>query len=361
MVLAAGRGRDRVDAGGVRQRLALRDQRRGRDLGHHEPRVEPRRVDQERRQPRLLRGHETRRAPLRDRRQIGQHDGRVVERRRHRRAVEVAPRDDAAVGQHHRVVGGRVDLDGELVAQVGERVAAGAVDLRGAAQAVGVLDAGAQTAEARASRSPGAEPQRAGAPSELAGVRPGLVDRRLERGVRALHGVHRHGGDDVGRGRDALGVDERQRRHRGHDLGAVDQRQPLLGRQLEALQPGPAQRLLAATPARPDSTASPSPISTSARCASGARSPEAPTDPCARHDRVDTGVEQVQQTVDHHRPGSGIAPRQDVRAQHQHRAHRVLGERLAHPAGVRAQQVALELGELRRSGCARRRGARTRC
>ena len=41
VVFLAGRGRDRVDAGRVRERLELRGQRGGRDLRHHEPGVQP--------------------------------------------------------------------------------------------------------------------------------------------------------------------------------------------------------------------------------------------------------------------------------------------------------------------------------
>ena len=41
VVLLVGRGGNGIDAGGMRQSLALGDQRRGRDLGHHEAGVHP--------------------------------------------------------------------------------------------------------------------------------------------------------------------------------------------------------------------------------------------------------------------------------------------------------------------------------
>ena len=65
---------------------------------------------------------------------------REIERQRERLAVEVAGRDDlAGVREHERVVGDGVDLDGDDFAQPAQRVAAGAVHLRDAAQRVGVL------------------------------------------------------------------------------------------------------------------------------------------------------------------------------------------------------------------------------
>ena len=63
---------------------------------------------------------------------------------RHRLAVEVAAGQDLArLREDHRVVGGRVHLDLVDAGHVAERVPGGAVHLRHAAQAVGVLDAAA--------------------------------------------------------------------------------------------------------------------------------------------------------------------------------------------------------------------------
>ncbi len=50
VVLLGGRGRDRIDRGGMREHLAFRDQRGGRHLRHHEPRVQAPLPHQERRE-----------------------------------------------------------------------------------------------------------------------------------------------------------------------------------------------------------------------------------------------------------------------------------------------------------------------
>ena len=80
-------------------------------------------------------------APLADRPDVGDGDGEEVGDGGDRRAVEVSARLDAAIGQHDRVVDERDQL------AVGDRpgvldgVAGRAVDLRRAAQRVGVLHA----------------------------------------------------------------------------------------------------------------------------------------------------------------------------------------------------------------------------
>ena len=76
-------------------------------------------------------------------------------------------------------------------------------------------------------------------------------------------------------------VDERERTDRGVRLRAVDQREPFLGPERDRREAGAARacRPRGRTPRRERSA--PSPISESARCASGARSPLAPTLPCS--------------------------------------------------------------------------------
>ena len=73
---------------------------------------------------------------------------------------------------------------------------------------------------------------------------------------------------------------QRERAERRHVLRAVDQREPFLRLEHHGRRPAARKRLAARAAAAPVRGASPSPISASARCASGARSPEAPTEPC---------------------------------------------------------------------------------
>ena len=92
--------------------------------------------------------------------------------------------------------------------------------------------------------------------------------------------------------------------------------------------------------------ASPSPITTSARCASGARSPEAPTLPRDGTRGCTLVIEHADQQLHHRRAHAGQAHRQGVGAEQQHGPHHLDGERLAHAGGVRPHQVALQLGGL---------------
>ena len=125
----------------MREHLVLGDERRGDVLRDHEPGVEPALLDEERRQPvRQARVHEPLHTPLGDARQLGDRHRKGVEREGERLAVEVAGGDDLVlVDEHERVVGRRVQLDGDRRLRVREEVAARAVHLRGAAQRVGVL------------------------------------------------------------------------------------------------------------------------------------------------------------------------------------------------------------------------------
>ena len=121
----------------------------------------------------------------------------------------------------------------------------------------------------------------------LAGDRPGRVDARLERVERPAQRVDRHRRGDVGGAREARGAEHGQREHGRARLRAVDQRQALFGRERDRAQAGARERVGARQSGAPSVTsASPSPTSTSARCASGARSPLAPTDPRDGHARV---------------------------------------------------------------------------
>ena len=74
-------------------------------------------------------------------RQLGDGDAGEVERERHRLAVEVAARDHlvAVSAKTSGLSVADVDLGLEHVARKGERVARGAVNLRHAAQRIGVL------------------------------------------------------------------------------------------------------------------------------------------------------------------------------------------------------------------------------
>ena len=136
-----------------------------------------------------------------------------------------------------------------------------------------------------------------------------------------------------------------QHQHAEHAVGAVDQGQALLGPQRRPGpgRPRPARRRRAAA-APSTSQTSPSPISTRATWARGARSPLRPSEPCSCTTGRDAGVEQGQQPLDDLRAHARAAHGQGAGPQQHHGPHHLALDRRAHAGGVRADERALQLG-----------------
>ena len=140
-------------------------------------------------------------------------------------------------------------------------------------------------------------------------------------------------------------VGEGQHEHAEHPVGAVDQRQPLLGLQRRAA-PTPA----AASAAAPvDERAVGQPRLALAEQDERRRRERSEVTAGAEravlaHDGRDAGVEQGEHRVDDDRPGAGVAHRQAAGAQQDHRPDRLALDLRTHPGGVRADQRRLQLG-----------------
>ncbi len=93
---------------------------------------------------------------------------------------------------------------------------------------------------------------------------------------------------------------------------------------------------------------SPCPISGSARFASGARSPDAPSEPCSGTDGDQLAVQHLDHAVDDQRPHAGVPERQDVRPEQEHRSGLLAGQRASDGGRVRAHDAQLERGGLGR-------------
>ena len=191
--------------------------------------------------------------------------------------------------------------------------------------------------------------------------RPRAVHRRQEARPRALERLERERAREIGRRGEATSAHDAERRHRRHELRPVDEREPLLAREPDRARARPRAARPRRRAARPSTVACPSPTSGSARCASGARSPLAPTEPRAgtsgstprlRHSSSSS-------TVDDARPGEPL--RERVRAQEHRRAHDVVRIRLADAARMAAQETELELLAPAPPGCAPRRSGRSPC
>ncbi len=350
-VVLLGRGRrDRVDGGGVREHLALRHERGGRDLRHHEPGVHAPFRDEERRQVRERRVDELLDPALRDRREVRGRDRRVVEDEPDRRAVEVASRDDVALPREdERIVGRAVHLALEHLAGVGEGVARRAVDLGHAAQRVVVLHPAAA-----AMRLPDRAPvrsARAGWPR--APPLPGAAAPRRSRLSNAAS-EPREASSDAAPTRSADVARARSRGSSARPPTATDiwtpliEREPFLGPESDRPDAArPATHPSAARLPAPDRRTRPSPIRPRARCASGARSPDAPTEPCAGTSGRTSAASIASERLDRRDANAGVPAREGVGPQRHHRAHRRgPAARTPDARGVASDQVALERFDL---------------
>ena len=356
VVLLVRRGRDRVGRRRVGKDLVLGRERRGRVLEDHHPRVEATRGGEERWQaPVEARIDEERDPPLGDRAQFGDRELREIERERDRLAVEVAAADHepaarrgdvcargAALGKDERVVRGGVQLDVENPAQVVERVADGAVDLGHAAQRVRVLHLVARAVvgghEARIAQ----EMTKLGGDRDLARMRSGELVRRGERDVGSEQRLDRlRRGDRRGPGQ-AIRVGEQERPERAHQLRPVEERQALLRLEREWLDPGLTERNqrrlhlaahlhLAAPDERQREVRERREV---------AGRPDASL---RRDDRVDPRLEEREESLDQDRPAAGVAERERVRPEQQHRPDHVPGQRRADAHRVADEEVLLEL------------------
>ena len=224
--------------------------------------------------------------------------GEEVEHVGDRRAVEVAVGLDATVDDD-RVVDGRRELVAATHARVRDRVARRAGDLRCAAHRVRVLDVGAVRPGVRG------DDRRVG--EQRAHVRggdglPGVRTQRLQVGGEhtrgAEHGLDAHRRGDVGCAQQQVEVVAGEQQLAEHAVGAVDEGQTLLLGEGRPARARAARKTSAAAPSAPSAVATvPSPIRASATWASGARSPEQPSEPYS----CTTGVMPL---IEQRRPGA---------------------------------------------------------
>ena len=233
------------------------------------------------RQSAHLRIHQQRHAPLGDRADLRAGEREDVGREGHRLGVEVAPGEHlAGVGKHQRVVGDGIGLGHERRGLLRHQVQARAHDLRLTAQRVGILHAraGAVRFADLAAREQRAIHLR---DARLAVVAAHVVNARIKGRIAPLQRI---GGEHA----------------RDHGAGIHASRARTVPRARAPWTPGcrsaapvpPSARApgASAPPARAPRRRAGSPraggsgpvaSTASDRCASGARSPEAPTEPCA--------------------------------------------------------------------------------
>ena len=348
VVLLHRRRRDRVDGGGHREPLQLAHEPGGRVLGDHQARVDAGVVREERGQAvAALRVQEAVGAALGHAREVGDRDGEEVEHVADRGAVEVAVRLDAAVERDDGVV----DRGGELPVRdlrgVEPGVARGAVHLRRAAERVRVLHDGVLgAAVALPDRGAGDRRDEVRRGDLLAGLRAEGDEVRGPRRVRAEQRLRRHRGGDVRGGEQRREVAQREGEHPEHAVGAVDEREPLLLRELDRRDARRGERLrrLDALAGRVADRALPHQHERAVR--ERGEVAGAAERAVLVHDRRDPGVEDGEVGVERRLADAGAARREGLDAQQHERADDLPLDLRPGAGGVAADEAALEAGAL---------------
>ena len=234
MVFLPLRRGDRVDRGGHAQPFGLADDRRRGVLRDHETAVQPRVGDKKLRKFPGARNQFIG-APLGDVAQLGEGYGEEIHRQRDGLAVEIPRRDDhVLVGEDRRVVGGAVDLGRQHALDIVDGVLRSPVHLGDAAERIGILYVflGACGQLAAFQQAPDVACR-----GELPAVGADQVHLVAERLDAPVESVERQRPDAVGPLAQAAGLDQRPDAVGAHELRTVEQRQPLLGLELDRLPP----------------------------------------------------------------------------------------------------------------------------
>ncbi len=337
------------------EHLVLGGQGRGRVLVDHHPGLHPGRRREERRQTAVESSVKQERDPaLGDRAELGERQLGEVERQGDRLAVEVATADHAspagrhgidvghaATGEDERVVRRRVEFDVEHAPEVVEGIADRPMDLRHAAQRVGILDLVGTDVMGTLEAAAPQEVAHLGRDLDLARVRSGQLVGGRERDVRAQQGFDRQGGGDACRSDESVGIRQQQGTDGGHHLGPVEQGEPFLGLQGQRFQAGLAQ----GDQARDDLAVELHPAPADERQGEMRERGQVAGRthaPLLRNERMDPKAQEVEQPVHDDRPTTAVTERQRIRPQQQHRAHDFPGEGRSHARRVAHQEVLLE-------------------
>ncbi len=195
---------------------------------------------------------------------------------------------------------------------------------------------------------------------DLAGLAAHALDLGDEGAVRPEQPLERHGAGQVGEGGQPIGPDLRERADRHHGLGAVHERQALLGLEHDGPQPGPCERLAAGQALAADPRLA---LADDEECEVGERR-EVPggADRPALGDHGDAvPLEQREDEVERLLPDAAVPLGEHVRPQEDERAGLLEGQGGSDAGGVREHQVSLELFRDRRAGSGPRRACRSRC
>ncbi|MNN04964.1 hypothetical protein D3C81_1177050 [compost metagenome] len=261
-------------------------------------------------------------------------------------------------GEYQRVVGHGVGFDHQYFGGLTELGQAGAHDLWLAAQRVRVLDLAAVFVGGRDFAAITEQIAVAGGGIDLATLTTGGMDTRVERRTRTQHRFDRQGTDRGRCGEQILAFEQAAQGIGGGCLGAVEQRQTFLGRQGQRLKTGNRQGFGGRQP-----------LAVVARLAFTEQYQRHVRQRCQvagsahrtfeRDVRVDLGVDQRDQRVDHLAADAGEATAQAVDLEHHDQPYQGVVDRLANAGGVRQHQRTLQVFQVMAGDAGRRQQAKT--
>mmetsp|Transcript_733 Transcript_733/g.1277 ORF Transcript_733/g.1277 Transcript_733/m.1277 type:complete len:583 (-) Transcript_733:92-1840(-) len=388
VVLFCARGRDRVDGRRMREDLVLTAERRRGAVGNHEARVEAGLVGEESWQTAQRGVDQPLEAPLGYVTEFGHADREIIEHLGGVLAVEVASADDEAVAgvvkrvrgsflehtapilpccllileggivsahdleaigprEDHRVIRRTVQLDVEHATHEADGVVDDAVNLRAAAEAVGVLNLPRVVVRAVHLRERREKADESAGHLDLALVRPDRVDARFKAAWGTLESLDRQRACDVGTHGHVLRAGDRVRTNGGHELGAIDHCQALLCLQRNRREALPSQDLSSfanstcvGVPHRAFAHQSKRQVREGREVTAGAHRA------LRRHHRHAVCVERGDHLVESLRSNARVALRQHVNAQGEQATSLLPRDGIADTRAVGADQVVLEVGQL---------------
>ena len=255
MIFLIGRGRDRIDAGGIGAALVFGNQRRRRHLRDHEAGIEPRQRGEERGQAGQRRIDQHGDPPLGNRADFTQRQRDHISSESHRLGMEIAARERlVGIGEDQRIVRNAIRLDSQRGRCLPQQIEHRAHHLRLAAQAIGILHTVVSCQMRSADRGSLHQGAQRRSRLDLPPVAAQRMDTRIERCIGALRGF---GGKRAGqqcRSEQQFRLEQSGERISAGELRAVQQRQPFLRPKRQRDEAGLRQSLRRGQPrlARPD-------------------------------------------------------------------------------------------------------------
>ena len=256
--------------------------------------------------------------------------------------MEIAAGDGVDIlREDQRIVRDGVAFDREHLGGLAQLGEAGAHDLGLAAHGIRVLHLVAVAVRgADLAHGPEQEPVGRGR-VDLAAVAADRVDARVERPAGAEHGLVRQGAADHGGGEEILGLEEAAQGEGGGNLGAVQEREPFLGRQFQRLEARDLQRLaggqdlaaVARLALAEQHHAHMGERREVARCAHRALAGDA---------GIDLGVDQRDQRLQEFAADTRMAAPERVHLEHHDQADHGVVDEIAEPGRMRQDQRALQ-------------------